>query len=80
LQATGSEVFFHDPFISEVESPGLRYTDLSERMLNWADCVVITTNHSVYDYRWIVEQSRLIVDTRNATQDVRKGREKIHKL
>lgn len=80
LQSKGSEVFFHDPFISEVEAPGLRYTDLSERMLNWADCVVITTNHSVYDYRWIVEQSRLIVDTRNATQDVRKGREKIHKL
>jgi UDP-N-acetyl-D-glucosamine dehydrogenase len=80
LQAKGSEVFYHDPFISEVEAPGLRYTDLSERMLNWADCVVITTNHSMYDYRWIVEQSRLIVDTRNATQDVRKGREKIHKL
>lgn len=80
LQAKGSEVFYHDPFIPEVEAPGLRYTDLSERMLNWADCVVITTHHSVYDYRWIVEQSRLIVDTRNATHDVKKGREKIHKL
>jgi UDP-N-acetyl-D-glucosamine dehydrogenase len=80
LQAKGSEVFFHDPFIPEVEATGLRYTDLTERMLNWADCVVITTNHSVYDYRWIVEQSRLIVDTRNATRDVKKGREKIHKL
>lgn len=80
LHAKGSEVVFHDPFIPEVEAPGLRYTDLSERMLNWADCVVITTNHSVYDYRWIVEQSKLIVDTRNATRDVKKGREKIHKL
>jgi UDP-N-acetyl-D-glucosamine dehydrogenase len=78
LQAKGSEVFFHDPFITEV--PGLRYTDLTERMLNWADCVVITTNHSVYDYRWIVEQSKLIVDTRNATRDVKKTRDKIHKL
>jgi UDP-N-acetyl-D-glucosamine dehydrogenase len=78
LQAKGSEVFFHDPFITEV--PGLQYTDLTERMLNWADCVVITTSHSVYDYRWIVEQSKLIVDTRNATRDVKKAREKIHKL
>jgi UDP-N-acetyl-D-glucosamine dehydrogenase len=78
LQAKGSEVFFHDPFITEV--PGLQYTDLTERMLNWADCVVITTNHSVYDYRWIVEQSKLIVDTRNATRDVKKTRDKIHKL
>jgi UDP-N-acetyl-D-glucosamine dehydrogenase len=80
LQAKGSEVFFHDPFITEVDVPGLYYTDLTERMLNWADCVVITTHHSVYDYRWIVEQSRLIVDTRNATREVKKGREKIHKL
>jgi UDP-N-acetyl-D-glucosamine dehydrogenase len=78
LQAKGSEVFFHDPFITEV--PGLQYTDLTERMLNWADCVVITTSHSVYDYRWIVEQSKLVVDTRNATRDVKKAREKIHKL
>ncbi len=78
LQAKGSEVFFHDPFITEVS--GLQYTDLTERMLNWADCVVITTNHSVYDYRWIVEQSKLIVDTRNATRDVKRARDKIHKL
>jgi UDP-N-acetyl-D-glucosamine dehydrogenase len=78
LHAKGSEVFFHDPFIAEV--PGLQYTDLNERMLNWADCVVLTTNHSVYDYHWIVEQSKLIVDTRNATHDVKKGRDKIHKL
>jgi UDP-N-acetyl-D-glucosamine dehydrogenase len=78
LHAKGSEVFFHDPFIAEV--PGLQYTDVNERMLNWADCVVITTNHSVYDYHWIVEQSKLIVDTRNATRDVKRGRDKIHKL
>jgi UDP-N-acetyl-D-glucosamine dehydrogenase len=80
LCAKGSEVCFHDPFITEVDIPGLHYTDLSESMLNWADCVVITTNHSVYDYHWIVEQARLVVDTRNATRDVRKDREKIHKL
>jgi UDP-N-acetyl-D-glucosamine dehydrogenase len=80
LRLKGSEVFFHDPFIPEVDVPGLQYTDLTEQMLNWADCVVITTNHSVYDYQWIVTQAKLIVDTRNATRDVKKGREKIHKL
>ncbi len=80
LQDKGSEVFFHDPFISEVDIPGLQSTELNERMLNWADCVVITTGHSTYDYRWIVDESKLIVDTRNATRGVKKGREKIHKL
>jgi UDP-N-acetyl-D-glucosamine dehydrogenase len=80
LQAKGSEVCFHDPFISEVNIPGLYATELTERMLNWADCVVITTNHSTYNYDWIVAQARLVVDTRNATRDVKEGREKIHKL
>lgn len=80
LLTKGGEVFFHDPFITDVEISGLHYAELSERMLNWADCVVITTDHSVYDYRWIVEHSRLVVDTRNATRDVKKDREKIHKL
>lgn len=80
LQAKGSEVVFHDPYISHVDIEGLHYTELSDRMLNWADCVVITTNHSVYDYRWIVEQAKLVVDTRNAASEVRKDRDKVHKL
>lgn len=80
LQAKGSEVCFHDPFITEVDIPELHSTELTERMLNWADCVVITTNHSTYNYDWIVTQARLIVDTRNATRHVKEGREKIHKL
>jgi UDP-N-acetyl-D-glucosamine dehydrogenase len=80
LHAKGSAVYFHDPFIAEVDIPGARSTALTAQILNWADCVVITTNHSVYDYPWIVEQARLIVDTRNATRYVKDGREKIHKL
>jgi len=80
LQAKGSEVCFHDPFITEADVPGFHATELSERMLNWADCVVITTNHSTYNYDWIVAQARLIVDTRNATRHVKEGREKIHTL
>jgi len=80
LQAKGSEVCFHDPFIAAEDVPGFHATELSERMLNWADCVVVTTNHSTYNYDWIVAQSRLIVDTRNATRHVKEGREKIHTL
>src|ERR687884_80868 len=71
LQAKGGEVCFHDPFITEADVPGFHATELSERMLNWADCVVITTNHSTYNYDWIVAQARLIVDTRNATRHVK---------
>jgi len=34
------------------------------------DAVVIVTDHSSYDYRAIVEQARLVVDTRNATKGI----------
>jgi len=34
------------------------------------DCVLIVTDHSDYDYRRIVEEAQLVVDTRNATRGV----------
>jgi len=34
------------------------------------DAVLIVTDHSSYDYRAIVEQSQLVVDTRNATKGI----------
>ena len=43
------------------------------------DAVVIATNHSSYDYQYIVDHARLVIDTRNATKDVTRGREKIVK-
>jgi UDP-N-acetyl-D-glucosamine dehydrogenase len=80
LGAKGGEVLCHDPFVPQVALPGLHPTELTASIVQWADCVVITTDHSVYDYPWIVEQARLVVDTRNATHAVRHGRDKIHTL
>jgi UDP-N-acetyl-D-glucosamine dehydrogenase len=80
LQMKGGDVSFHDPYITHVEMPNLTYTELSNSILNWADCVIITTHHSVYDYAWVVQHAKSVVDTRNATRDVSHHREKIHKL
>jgi UDP-N-acetyl-D-glucosamine dehydrogenase len=41
------------------------------------DAVLIATDHSSYDYAAIVRNSRLVVDTRNATKQVKEHREKI---
>ena len=41
---------------------------LTEAAIKDADCVVIVTNHSNIDYGGVVEQAKLIVDTRNATR------------
>ena len=80
LQMKGGDVSFHDPYITHVEIPKLTYTELSNSILKWADCVIITTHHSVYDYAWVVQHAKSVVDTRNATRDVSHHREKIHKL
>ncbi len=58
---------------------GFRSSD-SQIPLSHFDCVVIVTHHSVVDYRFLVKEAALIVDTRNATKDVPLGREKIIKL
>jgi UDP-N-acetyl-D-glucosamine dehydrogenase len=48
-------------------------------MLAGYDVVLISTDHDDYDYDWIVQNAKLVVDTRNATASVRKGRRKIKK-
>jgi UDP-N-acetyl-D-glucosamine dehydrogenase len=45
-----------------------------------ADCVVITTNHKVYDYPAILDAARLVVDTRNALGKLGKNNPKVARL
>jgi UDP-N-acetyl-D-glucosamine dehydrogenase len=45
-----------------------------------ADCVVIITNHSVYDYPAILESAQCIVDTRNALGDLGRDDPKVTRL
>jgi UDP-N-acetyl-D-glucosamine dehydrogenase len=59
--------------------PSMSSMDLTPDYLAAQDCVLIATDHSAYDYDFIVRHSRLVVDTRNATKPVAHGREKIRK-
>ena len=52
---------------------------LTAARLKTYDCVLIATDHSAYDYDSIVRNARLVVDTRNATVNVKTGRHKIVK-
>jgi UDP-N-acetyl-D-glucosamine dehydrogenase len=71
LQKDGAQVSYHDPYFPFI-GKGRKYdlqmkcADLSN--LAQYDCVVIVTDHSDYDYRRIVQESQLVVDTRNATR------------
>ncbi|MFN2206746.1 MAG: nucleotide sugar dehydrogenase [Candidatus Promineifilaceae bacterium] len=68
LNKQGAEIFFHDPFVIDLEDAEVpaQAVELTAENLNNADCVVVITNHDGYDWRWVTDQSRLIVDTRNA--------------
>lgn len=64
----GGIVSYNDPHIPTIQTPdraSLRSIALTAENLHNADCVVITTNHSVYDAAFITEHARLIVDLRN---------------
>jgi UDP-N-acetyl-D-glucosamine dehydrogenase len=72
LLRKGADVSFHDPYVSEVRDNGEIYcsTPLTERGLTDCDCVVITTDHEVIDYEFVVRNAPLVVDTRNATRNL----------
>ena len=84
LKRRGAKIFYNDPFIPKV--PKVRRHDLkleSSRLtpafLRRMDAAVIVTDHSAYDYKSIVRNSNLIIDTRNACRNVKTGRKKIVK-
>ncbi len=83
LRAQGAQVEYNDPHIPYLPAtrrhPDLRLESqpLTDDYLACQDCVVIVTDHSSYDWSWIVEQSPLVVDTRNATRNVTRDRERI---
>jgi UDP-N-acetyl-D-glucosamine dehydrogenase len=73
LQNAGAEVSYNDPYFPEV-GRGRKY-DLQMKCaaldnLAQYDCVLIVTDHSDYDYERIVRESKLVVDTRNATRGI----------
>ena len=73
LQKDGAQVSYHDPYFPFI-GKGRKYDLQMKRaeLANFAhyDCVLIVTDHSDYDYRRIVEESQLVVDTRNATRGI----------
>jgi UDP-N-acetyl-D-glucosamine dehydrogenase len=76
LEARGAEVSFNDPYVSSVRLEHGRTgqsVPLTAEWIKAADCVVIVTDHRAYDYAWLVANSRLIIDTRNATNGLRNG-------
>jgi len=85
LEQRGAMLSYNDPHIPQLPSmrhyrlPEMASQPLTAEYLAAQDCVLIATDHSAYDYPFIVRHAPLVVDTRNATRDVREGRVKIRK-
>jgi UDP-N-acetyl-D-glucosamine dehydrogenase len=79
LRQKGAKVSYNDPYVPHVvghrEYPGLELKSipLTKSLLKRADAVVIATDHTAYDYDWIVRNAALVVDTRNAIKRPRKN-------
>ncbi|MCL2184479.1 MAG: nucleotide sugar dehydrogenase [Treponema sp.] len=83
VKKKGAKVLYHDPYIKEVtDDHGNHYIGsiLTDELLISADCVVFTTNHSCFDFEYILEKSKLIVDMRNVVKSVKIEDGKVFKL
>jgi UDP-N-acetyl-D-glucosamine dehydrogenase len=82
LREKGARVDYHDPHVPELalEHGSLKGVELGEESLGAADLVLILTHHRSIDWQRVVRFASRVLDTRNATRDVREGREKIRKL
>ncbi len=73
LREKGADVSYNDPYFPTVgrgRHYALNMTNTPLDDLAQFDAVVIVTDHTAYDYHAIVEQSQLVVDTRNATRGI----------
>lgn len=73
LRTEGAEVLYNDPYhptVGRGRHYNLNMTSTPLDSLDQYDCVLIVTDHSDYNYAQIVEQSKLVVDTRNATKGI----------
>jgi len=82
LQRQGIDVVYHDPLIPRLTLGGTEFESvpLTPEVLAGVDCVLIHTDHGGFDHEWIVKHAPLVFDTRNATREVKEGRDKVVRL
>ena len=82
LRERGGDLAYHDPHVPalRVDEQTLTSIDLDNDALESVDCVVIVTDHATYDWEWITNRARLIVDTRNALKGVAHSTARVIKL
>ncbi len=82
LKDKGAKVLYNDPHVPQFEFEGapMKSTKVTDALLKKVDLVVIVTDHTDYDYQWVVNNSKSVFDTRNATKKVTRNRTRIELL
>ncbi len=89
LLSGGAQVSYNDPHVPQFtvgrdvfysEETTLNSTPLTQDLLEGQDCVVIAAGHSSYDYESIVSHAPLVIDSMNATREVKSHRENIFRV
>ncbi|HUV30615.1 MAG TPA: nucleotide sugar dehydrogenase [Acidobacteriota bacterium] len=82
LEDKGCRVYYNDPFVPHFawRDGVMKSSRLTAQLIKKVNLVVVVTDHSGYDYQWIVDNARAVFDTRNATKHVRRHRQKIELL
>ncbi len=69
LQSWFVDVRYNDPYVPRLPKRMVS-EELDDKLLGSVDCVVIATDHTLYDWRRIVDKAKLVFDTRNATKGI----------
>ena len=79
LEEEGARITYNDPFVPEIKWNGdiHKSTRLTPALIKKADIVVVLTDHTAYSYDNIVKNAKVVFDSRNATKNVKEGRNKI---
>ena len=86
LLKRGAVVTYNDPHVPSLPKmrhypnlPAMVSQELTPEYIASQDCMLISTDHTAYDHDFIVKHSKMVLDTRNATKNVKSSREKIFK-
>jgi UDP-N-acetyl-D-glucosamine dehydrogenase len=81
LATSGAELTYHDPFVRDATFNGVVYEsqELTDRLLDEADLVVVLTDHPNVDYERVVGRAKVVYDTRGVTESIPAPRSNVHR-
>ncbi len=81
LEKRGAHVSYMDPYVPELDEDGVSLKGIDTKT-NFGDfdAVVIVTDHKVIERERLLDQAKLVVDTRDALRDVLGDRSKVYGL